>query len=300
MRIKQISLIVGVLVILAACTAQLEPLPAPLPTAEMMTAAAPAPLYFPLLIAGPEPQQGLAMAYSAPTDLQMRQLGIDWYYDYALRYPFPARGGAEYVPFLWCDIYPAMAYDAPAIRYFDALRALPNGYAGPLLFLNEPDLRGSTHDGGQCERTPRQAAYMLAAARQVCPRCIIIGPAASHEDYLARWPWLREFYNQARRIGVRLPDVAAVHDYTGQQPGAIVDSLFGVLAAFPGAPETVWVTEFTATAGAELARAVAYYKSDERVIRYAYFTARGWRPETDLLTPSGGLTDLGQQYEAYP
>lgn len=164
MRIKQISLIVGVLVILAACTAQPEPLPAPLPTAEMMTAAAPAPLYFPLLIAGPEPQQGLAMAYSAPTDLQMRQLGIDWYYDYALRYPFPARGGAEYVPFLWCDIYPAMAYDAPAIRYFDALRALPNGYAGPLLFLNEPDLRGSTHDGGQCERTTRQP-YRYAIAK---------------------------------------------------------------------------------------------------------------------------------------
>lgn len=282
---------------LAACAAPPEPMPAPLPTPEMVPA--PTVVYFPLLIAGPEPRQGLAAAYSGLNDAEFEQLGIGWFYDYALRFPFPARA-AEYVPFLWCDIYPAMAYDAPAIRYFDALKALPDGYAGPLLFLNEPDLRGSTKDGGQCERTPRQAAYMLAAARQICPRCIIIGPAASHEDYLAGWPWLREFYNQAQRIGVRLPDVAAVHDYTGQQPGAIVDSLFGVLAAYPGAPETAWVTEFTATSSAELARAVAYYTADERIIRYAYFTARGWRPETDLLLPDGSLTNLGQQYEAYP
>ena len=297
--------LVVLVIFIAACTAPPAPEATGVPTMAAMAVNAPARLYLPLAGGGPAPVQGWAKAYSSLSDADMQRLGIDWYYDYALRWPAPSQAGAQYVPFLWCDIYPALAYDAPVIRYFDSLRALPAEYSGYLLFLNEPDLRGSTRDGGQCERTPRQAAYMLRAAREICPGCIIVGPAASHEDYLAGWPWLRQFYDEVARIGVRPPDIAAIHDYTGQQPGAIVDSLFGLLAAYPGAPKTAWVTEFTAVAPAQLQRAIDYYRQDPRIERHAYFTARGWRAETDLIGANGQLTAVGEVYAgsvlpAYP
>jgi hypothetical protein len=139
---------------LAACGA--EP-PAPLP--EIAPQVAPEHVVWLPVVTTPkvEPVRGWARAYSNLSDAELERLGIGWYYDYALRYPFPKRGNVEYVPFLWCDIYPSLAYGKPTIRYFDALQKLPADYGGYLLFLNEPDLQGSTIDGGQCERTPDKA-----------------------------------------------------------------------------------------------------------------------------------------------
>jgi hypothetical protein len=269
------------------------PTPTPRPTTAVRMAAAPQYVVWLPVVARPEPVRGWAKAYSNLSDDELAALGIEWYYDYALRYPLHHRAGVEYIPFLWCDIYPALRYEAPVIRYFDALAKLPEDYSGYLLFLNEPDLRGGRNDGPQCERTPRQAAYMLLAAREVCKNCIMVGPAVSHEDYRAGWRWLAAFYDEVRRLGVKPPEVAAIHTYLPEAPKLIVDSLFGLLATYEGAPTTAWVTEF-AGGEAQSARMIAYYESDPRIERYAWFTARGWA--ADLITQDSQLTPLGEIY----
>lgn len=281
---------------LARRPTQLPPAsPTARPTAEMSPAAAtphvmwlPAVAYTP-----PRPLRGWAKAYSNLSDAEMRSLQLNVYYDYALRYPFPHRAGVMYIPYLWCDIYPSLRYESPVIRYFDQLARLPDGYDGHLLFLNEPDLAGGRSDGMQCERTPRQAAHMLVAARLVCPNCVIVGPSVSHEDYRRGWPWLREFYNHAVGLGVRLPDVAGIHSYLPEEPNLIVDDLFEMLDEFPGTAETVWVTEF-AGGEAQAAQMIEYYEADERVEAYFWFTARGW--VADLVGRDGTLTPLGEIY----
>jgi hypothetical protein len=288
---RKLEIFIFIVPLLIACAA--EP-PAPERMAEQMTAPGNV-LWLPA-VASPEPVRGWARAYSNLSDAEMQQLGIEWYYDYALRHPLPHRAGAEYVPFLWCDIYPALAYNAPAIRYFERLAQLPEGYDGYVLFLNEPDLRGATVDGGQCERTPRQAAYMLKAARQVCPACRFVGPVVSHEDYLQAWPWLRGFYIEAARLGVRLPEVSAIHTYLTENPQYIIDSHFHLLGQFPGAATTAWVTEFATSSPDLVARMIAYYESDPRITRYGWFTARGWRADADLITADGQVTAVGQAW----
>jgi hypothetical protein len=293
---RLISLFILIL-ILAACGA--EP-PAPLP--EVAPQVAPEHVAWLPVVTTPkvEPVRGWAKAYSNLSNAELERLGVGWYYDYALRYPFPKRGNVEYVPFLWCDIYPSLAYGKPTIRYFDALQKLPADYGGYLLFLNEPDLQGSTIDGGQCERTPRQGAYMLKAARELCPGCIIVGPAVSHEDYRAGWKWLRAFCVEALRIGVTLPEVSAIHTYLPGDPARIVDSHFALLAEFPGAATTAWVTEFATSSPAQARRMIDYYEADPRITRYAWFTAAGWRDDMVLLDAERQTTPVGEAWVGSP
>jgi len=283
------SLALPLLLLLVACGG--EP-PAPLPEVRQTSHSSHV-LHLPIVATSP-PMQGWARAYSDLTNAEMKKLGIEWYYDYNLRYPLPHRAGAEYVPFLWCDIYPSLAYGKAAIRYFDALQKLPPDYSGYLLFLNEPDLPGSIVDGGQCERTPRQAAYMLKATRELCPGCVLVGPVVSHKDYFHGWPWLTEFYREARAIGVRLPEVSAIHTYLDEDPQLIIDSHFRLLRQFPGAATTAWVTEFASADPAQVERMIATYQADPRIERYAWFTARGWRAEMSLIDGAGRLTPVGE------
>lgn len=260
--------------------------------------------FFPLVQSSSESPtlQGLASAYGRLTDEQAIDLGIQWFYDYGLKYPFPKLGNASYIPFFWCDQYPALSYPA-VYNYFDALAKLPDGYSGYLLFLNEPDLRGGDVDGWQCDRTPRQAAYIYKAVLRECPKCKIVGPAVSHIDYLQGWPWLKEFYREIQQMGLRKPDVAAVHDYTGQNGLVIVDSLFKALEGYSDAPKKVWITEFS-TCNPDLAkRNIELYKSDGRVVRYAWFTGKGY-PAADCYNLIGAddlKQPVGSVYtEAYP
>lgn len=76
-------------------------------------------------------------------------------------------------------------------------------------------------------------------------------------------------------------------------PHLIVDSLFGLLATYPDAPTTAWVTEF-AGGEAQARLMIDYYESDPRIERYAWFTARGWA--ADLITQDSQLTPLGEIY----
>lgn len=296
MEIQTISTLIVITITLAACTAPPAPEPSPLPTME--AAVAVPDLYFPVVTGGPPPIQGYARAYGALQPGDAARLGIEWYYDYGLRWPPPALdNGAAYTPFFWCDQYPALAWPTHT-DYFAALAALPDGYHGDLLILNEPDLRGGDVDGWQCDRTPRQAAYIYKAIKAECPHCRLIGPAVSHIDYLQGWPWLRDFYSEVSRMGLPPPDVAAIHDYTGQHPALIVDSLFAMLAEFPGAPDTAWVTEFATCEPDLAARAIDFYTADPRIERYAWFTARGYPalPCINLLTADGALSPVGEIY----
>jgi hypothetical protein len=263
-----------------------------LPTRESETVAS---IYIPLVSNG-DPVRGWARAYSDLSSTERNLLGIEWYYDYELRIP----ESYKYVPFFWCDIYPALKYDNPAIIYMDKLKILANtGYSSYLLFINEPDLAGSTVDGGQCERTPRQAAYMLRAVRNVCPNCIIIGPTVSDQDYLVGWRWLNTFYSVLATpefADVKKPEIAGLHTYLSEPPQLIVDSFFSLLSRFPGSPKKVWITEFATNDPHKLQEMIDYYRQDSRIERYAWFTARSWKTETNLITPSGVLTELGIIY----
>ncbi|MEL0099664.1 MAG: glycosyl hydrolase [Opitutae bacterium] len=277
----------------------------PEPTPEMRTAVT-SPSYtyfFPIIISDSRPtQQGLAKAYGAVTASDVDRLNIEWYYDYGLRYPSPVLGDAEYIPFFWCDQYPALKWPTQ-YNYFDSLAKLPDDYNGYLLFLNEPDLRGGDVDGWQCDRTPRQAAYIYKALLAECPNCIFIGPATSHIDYLQGWPWLREFYETIYKMGLKPPQIAAAHDYTEQSGSELVNSLFRLLDLFPGAAKKVWITEF-ATCDPNLARkSIEFYQSDERVERYAWFTGKGYpaSPCINLINSTGVLQPVGDVYQqAYP
>lgn len=246
------------------------------------------------VIQTPSPVRGWAKAYSDLTNEEIKKLNIEWYYDYMLHYPFPQRD-IEYIPFLWCDIYPSLKYDNPVINYFEKLKLLPENYSGYLLFVNEPDLKGSITDGGQCERTPRQVAHMLLATREICPKCIIVGPAISHEDYRANWTWLRAFYEEVKSLKIKPPEIAAIHTYLEEKPNLIIDSLFMMLLEYKNSPTKVWVTEFATKNPKQMEYMINFYKNDSRVERYAWFTARNW--QADLITRDGELTQLGIQYK---
>lgn len=252
--------------------------------------------YLPM-IAAPAITRGYAQAFDTLRPGEAQRLGLQWYYDYGLKWPFPSLdNGAEYVPYFWCDRYPALAYTY-GTDYFEELAKLPRNYSGYILILNEPDLAGSDRDGSQCERTPHQAAYIYKALVSLCQHCAIVGPAVSHEDYIHGWPWLREFYGEISAMGLRLPDVAAIHTYIDTEPpNLIIDSLFELLANYPGSPQTAWVTEF-GTCNADMQRAmIKYYQLDPRVVRYAWFTAVGYPnlPCINLLNEQRQLTAAGE------
>lgn len=273
-----------------------EPLPAPLLTAVALAVAAPEYAVWLPVVALPEPVQGYARAYSSITPAQAKALRIGWFYTYVLT---PSQlGNAQFVPMFWCDQYPSLAHP-PLIDYFEAFQQYySSSYSGYMLFLNEPDLAGSDVDGGQCDRSPRQAAYIYAALLDACPNCIFIGPAASHIDYLRGWPWLREWYREIDRLDLRYPDIAAIHDYTSLHPSLVVDSLFSMLSEFPGSPRRAWVTEYGTCDPARLAQAKDYFTADPRIERYAWFTAMGYpnQPCLNLLSTTGDLTPVGEVY----
>lgn len=245
----------------------------------------------------PPPVRGLAYCCGALRPGEAARLGIETWYNYGLNTPGRTLdNGAVYVPFFWCDQWPSLKYPARA-DYFALLRQnLPPGYSGPLLFLNEPDLPGRDTDMGQCDRTPRQAAYIYKSVLEMCPNCKLVGPAVSHEDYLAGWPWLRAWYSEIYRLKLRPPDTAAIHTYLNEPPHLIVNSLFEMLAFYPGSPETAWITEFASCNPSQAARMIAYYERSDRIDKYFWFTGRGWPDECMNLLDDDGLTTVGQAW----
>ncbi|MBK8987394.1 MAG: hypothetical protein IPM39_15175 [Chloroflexi bacterium] len=293
------AIITFCLLALAACSPRPEPLPpAPLPTVEAVQEDVPEYVAWLPVVVLPEPVRGLAYCCGALRPGEAARLGIEIWYNYGLNTPGRTLdNGAIYVPMFWCDKYPALKYPTQ-VDYFQLLRHnLPPGYTGPLLFLNEPDLAGRDVDMGQCDRTPRQAAYIYKGILELCPGCRLIGPAVSHEDYLADWPWMRAWYDEIYKLKLRPPDTAAIHTYLNEPPHLIINSLFDLLAAYPGAPTTAWITEFASCNPSQAARMIAYYERSDRVEKYFWFTGRGW-PDAciNLLSDDGRLTAAGEVY----
>lgn len=226
-------------------------------------------------------------------------LTADWWYDYNVRIDAPQIGGMQFVPYFWCDQWPPHSYDDQTTYYFDVATAhgMDASYAGPLLFLNEPDLPGSDVDG-QCDMTPRQASYLYKALKREYPHAIMVGPSVSHRDYWRGWAWLREWYTIIGEMGLPPPDVAAIHTYLDEPPHLIIDSLFEMLAAYPGATATAWVTEFGHCDPAVATAMIATWQADERIERYAWFIVSDWQwPEClNLVDSNGGLTQVGQTW----
>jgi hypothetical protein len=245
------------------------------------------------LVAKPEAKAGYAHAYQGLRPKEAAFFGVEWYYNYGL-VGKPLDNGAEFVPFFWCDRYPANKYPK-ASNYFDSFeRTFPDGYSGYMLFLNEPDLAGSDEDGAQCGRTPLQGAYIYKGLLEVCPDCLIVGPVTSHLDYYANWRWQREFFATITKWNLPLPAMGAIHTYTqGHDPTLIIDSYLAMLAEFGGSGEA-WVTEFGFCSADDVTRAIEVYEGDSRIRRYAYFTARGYTPDCiNWYDRSGDLNPAG-------
>jgi hypothetical protein len=245
------------------------------------------------LVVGPEPKAGVVWLDTEPADVNI--LHFEWWYDYSLRgRDVP---GVEFVPFFWCDKWPPHAYGRKSQDYFElAERHLTPDYNSYLLFLNEPDLTGDD-TGGQCDMEPRRAAYLYKAIREQLPHAKLVGPAVSHRDYWSNWLWLRTWYGLIDEMGLRPPEVAAIHTYMSENPQWIVDSLFTMLAEFPGSPGTVWVTEFGNCDPAVVQWMLDTWQADGRVSRYAYFTVRDFEPHCENLfynTPGYSLTPAGR------
>lgn len=252
--------------------------------------------YLPL-ITTPEPQNGAAWAAAGrrhPRDAEI--LHIAWYHNWG---PVGANleNGAVFVPTLWCDRYPPMDWADGTNLLQRMTEVIPANYTGPILFINEPDLPGSD-TGGQCDRTPEQAAWLYYQLRLAFPRATLVGPQPSHLDYVNGWPWLRAFYDFLSSQGWPPPDVATIHTYIDTEPpGKIVDSLFALLSAYPDAPHTAWVTEYGSCNPGIIHLMRSYWQSDARITRWAFFTPRWWDdgaclsaftdPFTYVLSPVG-------------
>lgn len=254
--------------------------------------------YLPL-VATTAPRNGAAWAWGQnPADAEL--LSIDWYYNYGVR--GNPRIDAQFVPFLWCDRWPPHDY-ANGRDYFQLWR--DNGltdYSGYALILNEPDLAGSDR-GGQCDRTPRQAAYIYRQALEICPGCKWVGPVTSDMDYRRGWVWQRQFYNYIMGWRLPMPAVGAIHTYLVESPQLILDSYFAMLSEYPNSPTTAWVTEFGNSNPAVVNQMLHTWQDDPRITRWAYFAPRIPANETHLhpltlIDPNGSLTAVGRAYVA--
>lgn len=257
-------------------------------------------VYLPLIMSPSAPigKAGVVWPDNANEDTAAL-LNADWWYDYNVRIDGPQIGNMQFVPYIWCDQWPPHSYDNQTTYYFDvaAAHGMDEHYRGYLLFLNEPDLPGSD-TGGQCDMTPRQAAYLYKAIKRKYPHAILVGPSVSHRDYWRGWIWLREWYDLIIEMGLPPPEVAAIHTYLDEPPHLIVDSLFRALAEYPGAPQTAWVTEFGHCDPAVAGAMIDAWQADARIERYAWFIVQDWQwPEClNLLGRDGELTPVGDAW----
>lgn len=224
--------------------------------------------YFPLVSNGdlsPRPQRtlfgyGLDWKDSAYPDEWNRKLNAVWVHQWLIRPGVTELYGLEFVQHLYCN----------GKGSFDRLQQhVDMGYAGYILFLNEPDM----HD--QCNITPAAGVDALVKARDICPSCLFIGAQVSHIDAAGGFQWLRAFYEEANRRGVRLPEYAGLHTYLPNPPYSgtyILDTFYQLAEDVNYTPQGIWFTEIggdSVTAVAGMAQACT---GDPLVQRCAYFS----------------------------
>lgn len=240
----------------------------------------------------PEPQNGVAWAWYGnrqPGDAEL--LNVEWFHIWSTR-PI-ANAPIGFVQHIWCDRYPAMDWLNGTNLLQKAQSDIPADYDSYILFYNEPDYKG------QCERTPRQAAFAYKQIREMFPSAILIGPMVSDQDYRKDWVWTKQFYNELMGLQVPLPDIGSIHTYMGEHPQLIIDSFFDLMATYPNAPTTAWVTEFGARRPEMVQLMLETYQNDPRILRWGYFTPRILEDSSlkDLaLLDENGLTAVGQAY----
>lgn len=257
-------------------------------------------IFIPLVLAmQPPPRAGIVWHNPHPDDPAVTP--FEWYYNYGL---IPYDGvEQEFVPFFHCPIWPPLAYGREAADYFEiAETALGHDYDGWLLFLNEPNEYG-TDTGGQCEMTPRQAAFFYKSVVTLYPYAEVVGPVVSQHDY-PHWWWMRQWYQWITQLNLPMPAAAAAHFYdaAGTNPIHLTDlttSLRELLAEFPGAPDTIWLTEFGTCEASYAQVMLQEIQSLPYVTRYAWYTTRRGGACTDLYTtPENTLTPVGYVWHA--
>lgn len=211
------------------------------------------------------------------TDELNDKLNATWFHQWLIRPSITQLGGIEFVQHFYCDDQ----------SYFDKLQEHVNlGYAGYLLFLNEPD----RYD--QCDLTPSEAVDALVRVRSICPTCVLVGPQVSHVDVmLHNWEWLKGFYTEANRRNVQLPPYGGLHTYLSNPPyqgNFIVDSFYEVSASFGYEPLGVWFTEIGGDSIEAVRGMAETCRNDNRVERCAYFS-----PKCD---PSMSFWHFNQHY----
>ncbi len=228
--------------------------------------------YLPL-VATINPHKKSGYAWSCLEDSYHSLFNFTWYHRWQIEPDVTECNGVEFVqhfscenrpfkPPFWQDQYKALAQ----------LVAKMDGRSFNLLFLNEPDL------ADQCYRSPKESAIIYKRVLEIAPNATIIGPQPSHYDYLNDWQWLRGWVAEINKLGLPTPHHGSIHNYN-LDPASQLESYFRL----QGVSNSVWVTEFGSSSEQLLEQMIDVYKTDNRVIRYAYFNP--------IYDPSGNFYD---------
>ena len=259
----------------------------------------------PIIRNGDVPKHGFAWPWHGlAKEWMIDELGAGWYYVYAVQARPKFNHRIQYIPMFWADRSPSLKYWGAFVDKIEQIeRNLPRHYSGPLLILNECDLPGSDswQVEGQCDRTPRQSAFLYKGLRESWPYAEIIGPVTSHRDYWKNWEWQKEFYKQITAMGLPPPDVGAIHTYLvdREPPERIINSYLEMVSEWNG-PETVWVTEFATCKPARALLYLKFYKESPLVERYSWFGVVSDKNNCGMLIwPNGKLTPVGEVWRDF-
>lgn len=205
--------------------------------------------------------------------------------------------GILHIQHVWCDLYPPHDYLNGTNLLQRAQDNIPSTYTGPILFANEPDLKGSL-TGGQCDRTPRQVAFLYLQLREMFPNAELIGPQVSHLDWDNNWAWLRAFYNEITNMGLPMPDKMGLHAYSQTNPDDMIQSALNLAANYYEQSPKIWITEYGSCNPNMMQAMTSYYRQSPHIEYYFVFTPRWWR-DPQFATCLNLFTDM-ETYQLTP
>lgn len=255
-------------------------------------------------------KRGLAFTNETPTDLATLQQHVAWWYNWAL---IPgdavkdnyAQFGVEYVPMAWDS-----GFDAAYLRQY--LAGHPQ--IRYLLTYNEPNF------ASQANMTPQQVADSWPQLEAIADQyqLKIVAPAVNYspgdvdipgtDDNGSPFAYLDAFFAACGNCRV---DYIAIHGFMGS--ASALENY--VQQFYQRYHKPIWLTEWNLSLGDNretleqqmdfLAETSRWLEQQDYVSRYAWLVGRSSQgadnaPYVDILTPSGGWTQLGALYQQIP
>ncbi len=256
-------------------------------------------------------KRGIAVNTMSAADFQAVGPGVSWFYDWGVNnWSVPTNVSMGYIPMAWNG---NSGFQTSLSSYLAAGNRPWRVFA-----INEPNLKG------QAYMTPSNTAVAFKQVKAICdPYNIPVicphmaeGTAASNSitaydpiqgsnvTYTSAEPFLQAFFNYCTSNTPAAPAGISDHSYGGYGDLTYWTGLMH--SDFP--TQTVWVTEFNASASSDAAAianlipSVDYCERTPWIEGYSWFMARiSGNPYNSLLTSSSGvLTPAGQAYVQMP